>query len=143
MVRPKVLHCSVGTAFIPATQYLSVFPTIETVVKDSLYLLYEIRFPITPQLGWQDYPTFTRFVRRLFKSFINIVAWLQVKWRPVIWGLALQIIFAFIILQTDAGFKVFDFLGDVVYTFLNYSDEGSKFVFGDPMYLDHRFAFQV
>lgn len=67
----------------------------------------------------------------------------QVKWRPVIWGLALQIIFAFIILQTDVGFKAFDWLGDVVHKFLNYSDEGAKFVFGDPMYLDHPFAFQA
>ncbi|KAJ8031961.1 Sodium/nucleoside cotransporter 2 [Holothuria leucospilota] len=79
----------------------------------------------------------------VFLTFITSKYPKQVKWRPVIWGLALQIIFAFIILQTDAGFKVFDFLGDVVHTFLNYSDEGSKFVFGDPMYLDHRFAFQT
>jgi len=37
----------------------------------------------------------------------------------------------------------FRFLGDQVESFLDYADEGSKFVFGDEGYLLHRMAFKV
>ena len=47
-----------------------------------------------------------------------------------------------IILRWHAGFVFFRFLGDQVKTFLDYTDEGSKFVFGDQ-YLAHRMAFKV
>lgn len=66
----------------------------------------------------------------------------QVKWRPVIWGMALQFILGLFILRTNVGFRIFDFLGDFVQTFLEYTDEGSIFVFGDT-YQDHFFAFKV
>lgn len=68
---------------------------------------------------------------------------MQVKWRPVIWGLVLQFLLALFILQTRAGYEMFNWLGDVVQMFLDFSDEGAKFVFGDPQYLDHFFAFKV
>lgn len=55
----------------------------------------------------------------------------QVKWRPVLWGFALQFIFGLLILRTDAGFQFFDWLGDRVTIFLSFSSSGSKFVFGD------------
>ncbi|XP_071791944.1 solute carrier family 28 member 3-like isoform X3 [Asterias amurensis] len=66
----------------------------------------------------------------------------SVKWRPVVWGLALQFILGLFILRTSIGFQVFEFLGDLVQTFLNFTDEGSRFVFGDS-YQDHFFAFKV
>ncbi|XP_071829718.1 solute carrier family 28 member 3-like [Apostichopus japonicus] len=66
-----------------------------------------------------------------------------VKWRPVLWGFALQFIFGLFILRTDIGFKAFRWLGDVVQSFLDFSDAGAKFLFGDPSYLDHFFAFKV
>ncbi|MBW4679560.1 MAG: NupC/NupG family nucleoside CNT transporter [Microcoleus vaginatus WJT46-NPBG5] len=65
-----------------------------------------------------------------------------VRWRPVLWGIALQLIFALLILKTSAGFAVFKFLGDVVSQFLNFSDAGAKFVFGDN-FADHFIAFKV
>ena len=37
---------------------------------------------------------------------------------------------------------IFDFLGNLVQTFLDYTDEGAIFVFGDN-YMDHFFAFKV
>lgn len=67
----------------------------------------------------------------------------QVKWRPVVWGLVLQFLLALFILQTEVGFIMFEWLGDVVQMFLDFSDEGAKFVFGDPQYLEHFFAFKV
>ncbi|KAJ8301083.1 hypothetical protein KUTeg_020070 [Tegillarca granosa] len=65
----------------------------------------------------------------------------RVKWRPVIWGLAIQFIFALLILRWDFGFEAFKWLGDRVTEFLAYTDAGSKFVFGDA-YEHHFFAFK-
>lgn len=53
-----------------------------------------------------------------------------VVWRHVIWGLFLQFFFALLILRWDVGQGVFGCLGEKVKTFLDYTDEGSGFVFG-------------
>ncbi|XP_068698446.1 solute carrier family 28 member 3-like [Montipora foliosa] len=66
----------------------------------------------------------------------------KVKWRPVIWGLALQFVFGLFILRTTVGFQAFKGIGDQVAHFLDYADVGAKFVFGDE-YLNHFFAFKV
>ena len=55
----------------------------------------------------------------------------QIKWRPVLWGMGLQFVFALIILRTSQGFTAFKFIGDSVTRFLEYTDVGSAFVFGD------------
>jgi CNT family concentrative nucleoside transporter len=65
-----------------------------------------------------------------------------VRWKPVLWGIALQFGFALLILRTPIGLTVFQFLGDVVTQFLNFSDEGAKFVFGEN-FQDFYFAFKV
>ena len=65
-----------------------------------------------------------------------------VQWRLVLWGIALQLVFALLILKTKAGFAVFKFIGDVVSQFLNFSDAGAKFVFGDN-FAEHFVAFKV
>ena len=65
-----------------------------------------------------------------------------VKWPPVLWGIALQLIFAILILKTTLGLAVFKFLGDLVAQLLNFSDVGAKFVFGDN-FADHFIAFKV
>ena len=65
-----------------------------------------------------------------------------VKWPPVLWGIALQLIFAILILKTALGLAVFKFLGDLVAQLLNFSDVGAKFVFGDN-FADHFIAFKV
>ncbi|XP_021376258.1 solute carrier family 28 member 3-like [Mizuhopecten yessoensis] len=65
-----------------------------------------------------------------------------VKWRPVFWGLALQFLFALLILRCRFGFQAFKWLGERVYEFLSYTDEGSMFVFGEK-YTDHFFAFKA
>ncbi|MGL5065432.1 MAG: NupC/NupG family nucleoside CNT transporter [Microcoleus sp.] len=65
-----------------------------------------------------------------------------VKWSPVLWGIALQLIFAILILKTTPGLAVFQFLGDLVTQFLNFSDAGAKFVFGDN-FTEHLVAFKV
>jgi CNT family concentrative nucleoside transporter len=68
-----------------------------------------------------------------------------IRARTVAWGLALQIIFAFLVLRVDFGRRVFAWLGDVITRFLGYSYAGSTFLFGDlgkpgqPVYI----AFKV
>ncbi|KAK7108522.1 solute carrier family 28 member 3-like [Littorina saxatilis] len=66
----------------------------------------------------------------------------RVQWRPVIWGILLQFIFAVLILRTTWGYNAFDYLGARVSELLAFTDAGSKFVFGD-LYTNHFFAFKV
>ena len=47
-----------------------------------------------------------------------------------------------LILRTSFGFKAFKGLGDQVVVFLEYTNVGASFVFGES-YLDHFFAFKV
>lgn len=65
-----------------------------------------------------------------------------VRWPPVLWGIALQLFLAVLIIRTDAGFRAFKFLGDVMTVFLNFSDEGAKFIFGEN-FSEHFIAFKV
>src|SRR5438128_1753031 len=68
-----------------------------------------------------------------------------IRLRTVVWGIGLQIVFAFLVLRVDLGRRIFAWLGDVVTRFLGYSYVGAQFVFGDlgkkgpPFYL----AFKV
>ncbi|KAM3937777.1 solute carrier family 28 member 3 [Leptodactylus fuscus] len=66
----------------------------------------------------------------------------KVHWRQIFWGIGLQFLLGLLILRTKPGFDAFDWLGIQVQTFLEYSDTGSKFVFGEK-YVDHFFAFKV
>lgn len=65
-----------------------------------------------------------------------------VLWRSVLWGLGLEFFFALLILKTPGGLAVFKFLGDVVSRFLEFSDVGAKFVFGEK-FAENFFAFKV
>uniref|UniRef100_A0A6J0V9N2 Sodium/nucleoside cotransporter n=1 Tax=Pogona vitticeps TaxID=103695 RepID=A0A6J0V9N2_9SAUR len=66
----------------------------------------------------------------------------KVVWRPVIWGIGLQFILGLITLRTKVGFDSFSWLGQQVQTFLEYTNAGAEFVFGEK-YTDHFFAFKV
>ncbi|XP_067928112.1 solute carrier family 28 member 3-like [Watersipora subatra] len=66
----------------------------------------------------------------------------KVRWRPVILGLLLQFVFAYLILRTCAGYLTFKWFGDRVSEFLVHTDAGSMFVFGNS-YTEHPFAFKV
>lgn len=65
-----------------------------------------------------------------------------VKWKPFLWGVALQLILALFILRTPVGLILFRWLGDVMTRFLNYTDAGASFVFGEN-FRDFFFAFKV
>lgn len=53
-----------------------------------------------------------------------------IRWRTVIWGLGLQILFAFIVLDFSWGQKVLAVAGNAVTKLLSYAFVGSSFVFG-------------
>jgi len=55
----------------------------------------------------------------------------RVSWRLVIIGTALQLVFAVLVLKTDAGAWFFGKANDVITTLLGYSQQGSRFVFGN------------
>lgn len=65
-----------------------------------------------------------------------------VRWRPILWGLGLELTFALLILKTPSGLAIFKSIGDVVSRFLEFSDVGAKFVFGEN-YTEHLFAFKI
>jgi concentrative nucleoside transporter, CNT family len=50
--------------------------------------------------------------------------------RTVAWGLALQVIFALLVLKTPGGQELFRRLGSAINRLLDFSVEGSRFVFG-------------
>ncbi|XP_052810188.1 solute carrier family 28 member 3-like isoform X2 [Mya arenaria] len=66
----------------------------------------------------------------------------KVRWRPVLGGFCLQFYFAVVILRWPAGYSGFQWMGQRVQQFLSFTDEGSKFVFGDK-FTDHLFAFKI
>ena len=65
-----------------------------------------------------------------------------VRWNTVLWGVGLQLLLGVIILKTQLGLAVFQFLGDVVKQFLDFSDAGAKLVFGDG-FVEHFIAFKI
>ena len=70
-----------------------------------------------------------------------------IRLKTVLWGLALQIGFAFIVLDTSIGRATFGFIGGAVDKLLSYAFYGSTFVFGDlgaqNSKMGFYFAFQV
>lgn len=64
------------------------------------------------------------------------IAWLfsenrkRIDWRLVVWGLALQILLALFILRTSLGLLVFDAARVVMTGLLDFTDYGSRFLFG-------------
>lgn len=55
----------------------------------------------------------------------------SVNWRLVVWGLALQFVFAVLILRTAPGAYVFEAARSVMTGLLGFTDYGSRFLFGN------------
>jgi len=68
---------------------------------------------------------------------ILAAAWLMssrrrsVSWRIVLWGMGLQLAFAWVVLKTPVGVAFFQSVNTVVRAVLGYATEGSRFVFGN------------
>ncbi|NXJ01340.1 S28A3 protein, partial [Psophia crepitans] len=96
----------------------------------------------TAKQGSRQLISFGGLVMYVFLMFIFSKHPTRVVWRPVFSGIGMQFILGLLILRTKVGFDVFNWLGIQVQTFLEYSDTGAKFVFGEK-YTDHFFAFKV
>jgi len=55
----------------------------------------------------------------------------SVPWRIVLWGMALQVALAWLVLRTPAGVAFFQGVNAVVRAVLSYATEGGRFVFGN------------
>lgn len=71
----------------------------------------------------------------------------KINWQLVATGLALQIVFALLVLKVPFVASVFDWISDKVVTFLNFSEKGAEFLFGglvtDMDTFGYIFAFKV
>ncbi|MDQ3031549.1 MAG: NupC/NupG family nucleoside CNT transporter [Myxococcota bacterium] len=59
-------------------------------------------------------------------------------WRLALTGVGLQLVFGVFVLKTELGLALFSFLNDAVGQLLEFTDEGSRFLFGE--YLDTHFT---
>jgi concentrative nucleoside transporter, CNT family len=66
----------------------------------------------------------------------------MIPWRTVATGTALQVLFALFILKTWVGEQIFARATTAVSAFLDFSDAGARFIFGDG-FGEHFFAFKV
>lgn len=57
-----------------------------------------------------------------------------VDWRLVAWGIGLQLVFALLILRTDAGRGFFVGANDVFNALIGYTVEGARFIFGNLVF---------
>ncbi len=70
-------------------------------------------------------------------ALLAVAAWAmsshrrRVPWRVVLWGLALQFLFALAILRTSVGAGAFAVANDVVLAAVGFTLEGARFLFGD------------
>ncbi len=92
-----------------------------------------------------------------FRGFIGIAVLLgiayafsfnrkKISWRLVGIGMALQAVFAILVLKTKPGEMFFKFINDLILNILSFSDKGSSFIFGN-LVSDYKigaiFAFKV
>ncbi|XP_027470228.1 solute carrier family 28 member 3 isoform X3 [Zalophus californianus] len=96
----------------------------------------------TAKLGQQQLISFGGLIMYIILIFLFSKYPTKVYWRPVFWGIGLQFLLGLLILRTDPGFMAFNWLGQQVQTFLEYTNAGAEFVFGET-YADHFFAFKV
>lgn len=66
-----------------------------------------------------------------------------IKWRIVVTGVTCQFLLAIICIRWTVGRQIFECIGNKVATFLNYTEQGTRFVFGDTIVDDGVFAFAI
>ena len=71
-----------------------------------------------------------------------ILGFLKIKWDILLVGIEIQFVLGVLLLRTEFGYKLFEFVSAEVTKFLRYTDQGSMLVFGET-YTDHSFAFQI
>ena len=67
---------------------------------------------------------------------------MQVPWKVVLSALIVQIILALLVLRWPPAADALEWLGNQISTFMYYSSDGTKFVFGEKFVL-HLFTMEV
>lgn len=127
----------VGAFFQKQWFWLKWVIWISLIAAVILWLVFD-----TAKMGATQLISFGGLVMYVLLMFIFSKHPAKVNWRQVFWGIGLQFLLGLLILRTKPGFDAFDWLGIQVQTFLEYSNAGSEFVFGEK-YIDHFFAFKV
>ncbi len=77
-----------------------------------------------------------RFTGLLGLAVFLVIAWLAstnrraIRWRTVVWGLGLQILFAFLVIKWSLGQRILHTASTIVTSLLAHSVDGSSLVFG-------------
>ncbi|WP_094700016.1 NupC/NupG family nucleoside CNT transporter [Brevibacillus laterosporus] len=79
----------------------------------------------------------------LFIAFLFCNNKKGIKWRPIIGGLAIQFLFAFIVLKWEAGRATLSKFTDVMNHIISYANEGINFLFGGLYTPDSKITFVV
>ncbi|MBG9789268.1 MULTISPECIES: NupC/NupG family nucleoside CNT transporter [Brevibacillus] len=79
----------------------------------------------------------------LFIAFLFCNNKKGIKWRPIIGGLAIQFLFAFIVLKWEAGRAALSKFTDVMNHIISYANEGINFLFGGLYTPDSKITFVV
>ncbi|NXP56592.1 S28A3 protein, partial [Heliornis fulica] len=134
----------VAALFAPGKRYLETQWFWMKWVLRAAFLITIICWLVfdTAKHGSRQLVSFGGLVMYVLLMFIFSKYPTRVAWRPVFSGITMQFILGLLILRTKTGFDVFNWLGIQIQTFLEYSDTGAKFVFGEK-YMDHFFAFKV
>ena len=67
----------------------------------------------------------------------------RIPWRVIGWGVGLQLAFGVFVLKTDVGLWLFSFLNDAVIKLLEFTGEGTRFIFGKYATEEFTFALNV
>ena len=76
-----------------------------------------------------------RLVSLFGLAALVLLAWLMstdrkaIRWRPVLWGVGLQLLFGFVILLPDVGQRLFEGVDVAVHGLLSFSEQGADFLF--------------
>uniref|UniRef100_A0A9L0TS86 Sodium/nucleoside cotransporter n=1 Tax=Equus caballus TaxID=9796 RepID=A0A9L0TS86_HORSE len=95
----------------------------------------------TAKLGQRQLVSFGGLLVYVILLFLFSKHPTKVRWRPVLGGIGLQFLLGLLILRTGPGLMAFQWLGKQVQTFLEHTDAGASFVFGEN-YTDHYLAFK-
>ncbi len=115
-----------------------VAPTAETTAQPAPTRISDLRD------GSEVVPWHQRALSFLGLFVMVALAWAmssardRFPWRVVLWGIGLQLAFGVFVLKTPIGLALFSFLNDVVSRLLEFTDDGSRFLFG--AYLEREFT---
>lgn len=76
-------------------------------------------------------------------GYIFSTARSAIQWRIVITGIACQFILGIVCIRWSVGRSIFECIGNKTATFLAFSDEGSRFVYGNTIIDEGVFAFAI